>query len=58
MNYGICQWNLPIEGYAGCYELPKLGLDGMELNYTEELIQNLSQYQTASTETGILLLCM
>ena len=38
MYYGICQWNLPVSGPEGCYELVKLGLDGMELGLSDELI--------------------
>lgn len=53
MRYGICQWNLPVEGPEGCYEVKKLGLDGMELNYSLELIENINAYKKASEETGV-----
>lgn len=53
MRYGICQWNLPVKGVSGCYELVKLGLDGMELNYSQELIENLDTYSKVAKETEI-----
>lgn len=53
MYYGICQWNLPVNGAAGCYELVKLGLDGMELNYSQDLIENLDSYTEAAKVTGV-----
>lgn len=54
MYYGICQWNLPVSGPEGVYELKELGLDGMELNYGYELINNIERYQRASDETGMM----
>ncbi len=53
MKYGICQWNLPVKGAQGCYELKKLGLDGMELEYTPELYSQIDEYRKAATETGM-----
>lgn len=53
MKYGICQWNLPVKGPRGCYELKKLGLDGMELEYTSELSSQINEYKKAAEETGM-----
>ncbi len=53
MKYGICQWNLPVNGPEGCYELVKCGLDGMELNYTNELLENIDEYCKIAGETGV-----
>ncbi len=53
MYFGICQWNLPVKGPSGCYEIAKLGLDGMELEFNEELIEKLPEYQKAAAETGM-----
>lgn len=53
MKFGICQWNLPVDGPEGCYELVKLGLDGMELSFSEELIENLDEYRKSALETGV-----
>lgn len=52
--FGICQWNLPTKGYKGVYEIKKLGLEGMELDFTRELRWNMKKYRKASKETGIL----
>lgn len=54
MYFGICQWNLPVKGPKGCYELVRLGLDGMELDFTEEFMENIDAYAAASKETGVI----
>lgn len=53
MKYGICQWNLPVKGAQGVYELKKLGLDGVELEYTPELFSQIEEYRKAALETGM-----
>lgn len=44
-KYGICQWCLPVKGLKGCEVAAKLDLDGMELEFSEELVKNAKQYK-------------
>ncbi len=59
-KYGICIWNLPVEGPAACIQAVEYGLQGVELdmgNWEEGLpLRNpeLQQaYLTVSREVGI-----
>ncbi len=52
-QYGICQWCLPVAGTQACFEAAKLGLDGIELDDTDDLRQHAAAYARSGAEAGI-----
>ena len=54
-KYGVCQWCLPVNGLECCDAVSSLGLDGMELEYTEELKKQAKAYRQRSHDLGIAL---
>ncbi len=55
MKYGICEWNVPEKGEA-CFEtIKKAGLEGIELEYTDDLLERAEEYLAWSQKYGVIL---
>ena len=53
VKVGICQWNLPEKGPAGCLAAAAAGLAGVELDYSEELPERTEAYIETGKRKGL-----